>query len=144
MIKSNLKNSYDASLDTSSQLRHRKTPPKIHHKFPILSPPPPSKILVTPVIYLMYHQGNREDFYRFKVLKFLVWFVKGVSQGLLFFPLAGLSRGVACGRMWYGLSSGGEGVWPLPACFLSVWWWPVLLLFKRRFRSCGWRGICAL
>jgi len=65
-------------------------------------------------------------------------------------------RGVACGcgQRWYGLSSGGERVgwwelkfivWPLPACFLSVWWWPVLLLLMRRFRwwSCGWE-ICVL
>jgi len=73
MTKSNLKNSYDV-------------------------PFPPSKILATSVIYLMYRQGNREDFYRFKVLKSLVWFVKEVSRGLMFFPLAGPSRGVACGR----------------------------------------------
>jgi len=39
--KSNLKNSYDVSLVTSSPLRHCKTPPKLHHKFPI--PPPPIK-----------------------------------------------------------------------------------------------------
>jgi len=39
MTKSNLKNSYDVNLVTSSPLHHRKTPPKINHKFPI--PPIP-------------------------------------------------------------------------------------------------------
>jgi len=40
MTESNLKNSYDFSLVMSSPLRHRKTPPKIHHKFQIPPSPP--------------------------------------------------------------------------------------------------------
>jgi len=35
MTESNLKNSYEVSLVTSSPLLHRKTLPKLHHKFPI-------------------------------------------------------------------------------------------------------------
>jgi len=35
------------------------------------------------VIYLMYRQGNREDFCRFKVLKSLVWCIKEVKSSSL-------------------------------------------------------------
>jgi len=55
----------------------------------------------------MCRQGNREDLYRFKVLKFLVWFVKFVKSGTHVFP--------TCKTVtWSGLWS--EVIWIVIGC----------------------------